>query len=142
MKKFIFLLLAVAGMSLANAQKVSDKKIPAVVQSALQKNYPNAKELKWEKENGNYEAGFEVLKTDYSVLIDASGKIIEIEVEIGIDALPSNAKTYVTQKYPGKKIKEAAKITDDQGVVTYEAEVDGKDLIFDNSGKFLKEVKD
>jgi len=41
-----------------------------------------------------------------------------------------------------KKIKEAAKITDAKGVVTYEAEVTGKDLIFDASGKFLKEIKD
>ncbi|MDD2300576.1 MAG: hypothetical protein PHU69_13200 [Fermentimonas sp.] len=29
-----------------------------------------------------------------------------------------------------------------KGGVTYEVEVKGKDLIFDNAGKFLKEVKD
>jgi len=135
-------LAAVASVSLANAQKLSEKAVPEAVQSALQKNNPNAKEVKWEKEKGNYEAGFEVSKTDHSVLIDASGSIIETEVEISIDALPKNARTYVTQKYPGKKIKEAAKITDAKGVVTYEAEVTGKDLIFDASGKFLKEIKD
>ncbi len=39
-------------------------------------------------------------------------------------------------------MKEAAKITDAHGVVTYEAEVKGMDLLFDSAGKFLKEVKD
>ena len=93
MKKLVFLLAAVASVSLANAQKLSEKAVPEAVQSALQKNNPNAKEVKWEKEKGNYEAGFEVSKTDHSVLIDASGSIIETEVEISIDALPKNART-------------------------------------------------
>ena len=142
MKKLIFLLTAVASVSLANAQKVSDKEVPASVKTALQKNFPNAMELKWEKEKGNYEAEFEVAKTDYSVLIDASGNILETEVEIKIEELPANAKAYVAKHYVGQKIKEAARITDSKGIVTYEAEAKGKDLIFDNSGKFLKEVKD
>lgn len=143
MKKLTVLLLAaMASVSLANAQKVSDKDVPVVVKSALQNNYPNAKELKWEKEKGNYEAGFEVAKTDYSVLIDASGNILETEVEIKMEKLPADAIAYVSKNYAGQKIKEVAKITDSRGVVTYEVEVKGKDLIFDNSGKFLKEVKD
>lgn len=142
MKKLIFLLVAVAEVSFANAQKISDKDVPSVVKSVLLKNYPNAKELKWEKEKGNYEAGFEVAKTDYSVLIDASGNILETEIEIKMDALPATAKIYVSKNYAGQKIKEVAKITDSKGFTTYEVEVNGKDLIFDNSGKFLKEVKD
>ncbi|ULT38789.1 hypothetical protein KRR40_27345 [Niabella defluvii] len=49
MKKYFFLLAAVASVSLAYAQKVSDKDVPAVVKSVLLKNYPNARDLKWEK---------------------------------------------------------------------------------------------
>lgn len=142
MKKLMFLLVAIIISSCTNAQKVSDKKVPIVVKSALQNVFSNAEELKWEQENGNYEAGFEVEETDYSVLIDASGNILETEVEISFDELPATVKTYVSKYYAGQKIKEAAKITDDKGIVTYEAEVKGKDLIFDNSGKFLKEIKD
>lgn len=142
MKKLVFLLAAVASVSFANAQKVSEKEVPVVVKSAFQKSHPNAKELKWEKEKANYEVDFKERETDYSALIDASGKILETEVEIKINELPANAKAYVAQHYPGQKIKEAAKITDNKGGVTYEAEVKGKDLIFDNTGKFLKEVKD
>lgn len=142
MKKLIFLLAAMASVSFANAQKVSDKEVPAVVKSALHTAYPNAKELKWEKEKGNYEVGFKMEKTDYSVLMDASGGILETETGISMDKLPANAKAYVAKNYAGQKIKEVAKIADNKGVVTYEVEVKGKDLIFDNAGEFLKIVKD
>lgn len=139
MKKTVILLSVMFTVLFANAQKISDKEVPAVVKSALQKNYPNAKELKWEKEKGNYEAEFEVNETDYSLLIDASGNILEIEIEIKVDALPAKVKDYITKNYVGQKIKEATKITSSKGVVTYEAELKGKDLIFDSNGNFIKE---
>lgn len=140
MKKLLFLLTAVAVAPFANAQKIPEKEVPAIVAATLKNHYPNAKELKWEKENGNYEAGFTLAETGYSVLIDALGSIVETEVEISADALPADAKVHIAKNYPGKKIKEAAKITGTKGIVRYEAEVNGRDLIFDNSGKFLKTV--
>lgn len=142
MKKIVFLLAAVASVSFANAQKIQEKDVPAPVKAGLQKQFPNAQNIKWEKEKGNYEAGFKVKQADYSVLVGASGNIMETEAPIANDALPASVKEYVSKHYPDKKIKEAAKITDAKGVLTYEAEVNGKDLIFDDSGKFLKEVKD
>ncbi len=142
MRKVTILLAAMFAVSFANAQKVSDKEVPIAVKTTLQKNYPNAKELKWEKEKGNYEAEFEVGETDYSLLIDVSGNIIETEIEIKVDELPANAKAYISKNYAGQKIKEAAKITDAKGVVTYEAEIKGKDMIFDSNGNFIKEIGD
>lgn len=142
MKSIVILLAAMFGATFANAQKISDKEVPTAVKSALQKSYPNAKEIKWEKEKAHYEAGFEADETEYSLLIDASGKVIETEIEIKLNDLPAKAKDYVSKNYAGYKIKEAAKITDSKGVVTYEAEVKGTDLIFDSTGNFIKEVKD
>ena len=142
MKKSAILLGAMFAVSFANAQKVSDKEVPTVVKNTLQKSYPSAKEIKWEKEKANYEAGFEVSEKEYSLLIDASGKILETEMEIKMEELPANAKAFISKNYAGQKIKETAKITDSKGVVTYEAEVKGKDLIFDKNGNFIKEVKE
>ena len=71
-------------------------------------------------------------------MIDVSGNILETEIEIKVDALPANAKAYISKNYAGQKIKEATKITDNKGVVTYEAEIKGKDLIFDSNGNFIK----
>lgn len=133
---------AMFAVTLVNAQKISDKEVPAVVKSTLQKNYPDAREVKWEKEKGNYEAGFEHNHSEYSLLMDVSGKIIETEIEIKKEELPLKVKEYVAKNYAGSKIKEAAKITDAKGVVTYEAEVNGMDLIFDAQGNFIVANKD
>lgn len=140
MKKIIFLLVAMTSLSFANAQKVSNKEVPAIVKSTLQKNYPHAKEVKWSKEDGNYEAEFENGKAEsgYSVVINNSGEILETEIEIKIDELPSKARDYAAKKYAGQKLKEAAKITDNKGVITYEAEVKEGDLVFDKNGNFIK----
>jgi len=142
MKKSAIILAAMLSVTFANAQNISDKEVPTTVKAALQKSYPNAKEIKWEKEKDNYEAGFEVSEKEYSLLIDASGKILETEMEIKMEELPANAKAFISKNYAGQKIKETAKITDSKGVVTYEAEVKGKDLIFDKNGNFIKEVKE
>jgi len=142
MKKLALMMVAAMITSLTFAQKVSDKDVPTVVKSSFQKQYPHAKEIKWEKENGNYEAEFEIKETDYSVLMNSLGNILETEIEISIDALPANVKEYISKNYAGQKIKEAAKITDAKDEITYEAEIKGMDLLFDSSGKFIKEMKD
>jgi len=138
MKKLALMMVAAIITSLTFAQKLKEKDVPTQVKSSFQKQYPNAKETKWEKEDGNYEAEFEIEEADYSVLIDASGNILETELEISIEALPANVKDYVVKNYSGQKIKEAAKITDAKGIVTYEAEIKEKDLIFDSNGNFVK----
>lgn len=126
----------------ACAQKVKEADVPAVVKDAFKKSYANAKEVKWEKEGANYEAEFEVGETDQSVVYDTSGHLIETEVEIKVDELPAEVKEYVSKNYKDMKIKEATKITDAKGAVSYEAEIKGKDLIFDSNGKFIKEEVD
>ena len=116
--------------------------VPAVVKTAFAKKYPNITKVKWDKENENYEASFDLNKVDCSVLFDANGNIIETEVEIELNELPKGVLDYVKARYAGKKAKEAAKITDAKGNVTYEVELKGMDVLFDSEGKFIKEVKD
>lgn len=141
MKK-IFLLATVAFISAgAFAQKITADKVPATVKKALQKQFPAVTHVKWEKENEDYEASFDSNQQHYSLLINSAGNVIETELEIKIKDLPSGIKGYIQQHYPGEKIKEAARITDQAGQVKYEAEVKGKDLIFDAEGNFIKEIK-
>ncbi|MBT2619561.1 MULTISPECIES: PepSY-like domain-containing protein [Chryseobacterium] len=142
MKKLVVLLTVIAGAVLIHAQKIQHKSVPVSVTSALQKQYPEAKKVKWEKEKDNYEAGFLSKGLEQSVLFNASGNIIETEVPINVNALSASIKQFILKNYPNQKIKEAAKIKDSKGIITYEAEVNGKDLIFDNDGKFLREIKD
>lgn len=140
MKKLLFICIAAAFTSCADAQKLKEADVPAAVKTTFEKQYPGAK-AEWEKEGTNYEAEFDYNKEEMSVVIDAAGNIIETEVVIDKGKLPAAVLTYVQSHYAGKDIKEAAKITDAKGTVTYEAEIKGMDLLFDSTGTFIKEVK-
>ena|SRR5437879_5595526 len=140
MKTLVTFMIAMMIGSFAIAQKIQEKNIPSSVKSSFQKQYPNTK-AKWSKEENNYEAEFNFDKEERSVLMDVSGNIIETEIEIKVSQLPKEITEYIKANYQGQTIKEAAKITDAKGVVTFEAEIKGKDLIFDSNSKLLKEVK-
>lgn len=125
----------------ACAQKIDASKVPAAVKTAFAKQYPGAT-AKWEKEDGKYEAGFKQNGNTMSALFGANGTMTESEIDIEVSDLPAAVLAYVKEHYKGKTIKEGAKITKADGTVNYEAEVAGKDVIFDANGKFLKEVKE
>ncbi len=125
----------------AEAQKTKDSDVPVEVKTAFEKLYPNVKDVDWVKEDANYEAGFEDNKIETSVVLDATGKVLETEVEIKSSEFPQGVTDYLTTNHPNVKIKESAKITDADGKVTYEAEINNTDLIFDSDGNFLKEIK-
>lgn len=124
-------------------EKENKKKIdpPAAVKAAFAKQFPGST-AKWEEEHGKYEASFKHMNHEMSALFTAAGTMEESEMEVKTNELPIAVTAYVNQHHKGAAIKEAAKITKANGEVNYEAEVKGKDLIFDASGKFLKEVKD
>ena len=139
MKALILMVAITLTATLTNAQHVKDAAIPAPVKEAMKKLYPSATGVKWEKEKGNYEAGFKTGMQERSVVFDPGGTVLETEIEITGHELPEAVKQYITQHYKTEKIKEAARITDAKGVVTYEVEIKGKDLLFDNNGKPLNE---
>ena len=140
MKALIVIVALGLGVSCANAQKMKETDVPAHVKATAFKEYPNIKVEKWEKEGGNYEAEFNVNKVETSVLIDAGGNLIETEVEINVSALPKGVSEYVSKNLAGQKIKEASKISDTKGTITYEAEINKVDYIFDVNGSFIKKV--
>ena len=142
MKKTI-LLVAFGLVSIAvNAQKVKQADVPAAVKTTFTKTYPSTKVEGWVKEKGNYEAEFDYNKKEMSVLIDPDGNITETETEIAVSELSKTITDYCEKNYAGKKIKEAAKIVDAKGIVTYEAEINKTDVLFDLNGTFIKETKD
>ena len=122
-------------------QKIAASKVPAAVKASFNSAYPGIT-AKWEKEGSNYEVNFRKGGRAMSAVIEPSGSITETETTIGISELPSKVAAYITGHYPGKQIKEASKIIKADRSVNYEAEVNGKDVIFDANGKFIREAKD
>jgi len=141
MKKIITFTACITSITFAAfAQKIDAGKVPASVKTSFAKQYPGVA-TKWEKENGKYEASFKKDGNTMSALFEKNGTMTESETDIKVSALPAAVLAYVKANYKGKTIKEGAKITKADGTVMYEAEVDGKDVIFDSNGKFVKVMK-
>lgn len=142
-KTLIGLLAACLLTAQSFGQKIRSTEVPAPAREALTKMYPTATGVTWEKEKGNFEANWGgKSKEDHSVVFTAQGGFVEKVEAIAISSLPTAVATYVKSHYPGATIKEAGKATDAQGKISYEAEVKGKDLIFDEKGNFLKIEED
>ncbi len=142
MKKLVISCIAIVGISLVgNAQKIDAAKVPAAVKTSFAKQYPGVT-AKWEKEGGKFEAGFKQQGHEMSALFDANGTMTESEVAIRASELPSAATSYIKTHYKGSVVKETAKITKANGEVNFEAEIKGKDVLFDVNGNFIKEVKE
>ncbi|MEO5594617.1 MAG: PepSY-like domain-containing protein [Chitinophagaceae bacterium] len=143
MKQIILSVIVLMGITLSgNAQKEKKMAPPAAATTAFGKAFPGAEKVKWGKEKNDYEAEFVLKGKEMSAVYNNNGVLKETEEDIKIAALPSSVITYVKEHYPKAVIKEAAKITMPTGEINYEAEVNKKDLIFDASGKFIREVKD
>lgn len=148
MKKLLIIFIVI-GLTACGGSKKEDKnttdstttkeevvQIPDVVKDAFAKAYPNAMGTKWEAEEGNFEAEFTVENIETCVLYNKTGSLLETETSMEPSKLPDAVKKYCADNMKGKEIKEAAKFTDAYSIVTYEAEVDGEDYIFDADGVF------
>ncbi len=155
MKKITLIVALSLGLTAGYAQDVKEADVPAAVKEAFAKKYPGLK-AEWEKEDANYEAEFEGKKVSVnmetgkkikqevegSVLISPEGTILETEEEIFVGALPAGVADYISKNFGGKKVKEAFKITDAAGKISYEAEVGKDEYLFDANGGFLKKVEE
>lgn len=135
--KNILFLTCLFVLSHASAQKISNKDVPLVVKEGLTKKFPGVKSLRWEKEGVNFEAEFHLNGHEMSANFDGNGNCLEVEEELSVNDLPNEAKTYLAKNLAGKKIKEVSKITNANGVITFEAELQQTDYMFDAEGHFL-----
>lgn len=130
---FGILFMSVGMATVAHAQKLNAAKVPAPVIAAFTKLHVGTKVL-WEMEKQDYEAGFKLNGKETSEVYSAKGMLLETETAIK----PSELPAAVLAKLKGTKIAEAAKITKANGSIYYEAELKGKDLLFDVNGNPVK----
>ena len=129
------------GVIQVNAQKVKESEVPKEVKTAFQKKYAGAKEVKWHKEDGAYEASFDLNKKEQTAMFDNMGMLKETGMRIPKSQLPKAIQSTLSKDYAGYKIEEPEKMLA-AGVTTYCVEVEkgGKssELTFDTAGKLLK----
>jgi hypothetical protein len=151
MNKVLFICILMIGFCSGQAQSIESLDVPAVVTAALKKDYPYATNVKWESQDGMYEASFKyevedgmsnntpvIIKTEMAVVYSDKGIFALTETSIEISALPAGVKEYVAKNLMNAEITEASKIVNSQGMVSYEAEINKTDYIFTATGQFLR----
>jgi hypothetical protein len=135
MKANLILLLAFA----ISACQSSKPEAPSAIQDAFKKLHPDATILQWNDESPVWEAKYKEGDEKGAVSFDASGEITETELVIDEVQLPNSPiiPEYIKTNYPGEKIQGCEKIILANGTVTYEIQITGKELVFDDRGKFL-----
>ncbi|MGN6530909.1 MAG: hypothetical protein ACTHK0_04060 [Ginsengibacter sp.] len=149
MKKVFVLtaiIFAVNSASFAQEKEGGHEKVnvPAVVKKANMDKNPESKNYKitWEKEKGNYEANWGGKDGEAnSVQYTPSGQFIEIVKAIPAKDLPKGVLAYAKEHYKTSKFGDVGRATDMNGKISYEVEIHGKDVIFDENGNFVKEEK-
>jgi hypothetical protein len=118
--------------------------VPAAVKTALNNKYPKSHSyhITWEKEKGNYEANWGGKDGEAnSVQFTPKGEFIEIVKAIPSSELPKSILTYVADHYKGAKLGDIGKANDAKGKTSYEVEIHGKDVIFDENENFVRAEK-
>ena len=137
--KVAVVLIITGGLSATMAMAQRKLVVPENVKATFAQEYKNSTGVRWEKEHGTYEASFNSNNQKMSATYDDAGKKLETEVAISLSKLPEKAQKYANGK---GKVKGAARIVKSDGTVIFEAELQGKDLLFAEDGKFIKESKD
>ncbi len=106
MKTLKLFVIAFAAISInASAQKPS---VPETVNKAFTQKFPDAKSVKWDKENDTeWEAEFKLKGVEYSANFSTEGVWKETEHEIETSAIPANVKQTLDGEFAGYKIEEA-----------------------------------
>lgn len=132
MKKLFVLILLGAGLSFdAPAQKHFNDEVPAAVRTAFAQQFPRT-EARWAKEGDQFVAHFRQKRLDMNIRYNAEGTVTRMEEEIKVWQLPLPVIEYMEQHY-GDEPKQAAKVTRANGEINYEAQVKGKEVLFDAS---------
>lgn len=142
MKKLLTLVALAAISYQAQAQKLSAAQVPAAVKTTFKAKFPTVRTNTWEKENGDFEAGFNLNGATMSAVITPTGELKETETDMAVAKLPAAVRATLARDFKTYKITEAATLVSGAGVTTYEAEVkqDGKshDVVFNADGTVLK----
>ena len=134
---FVSLMLTGAAFAQGTERRTQMKNLPAAVKATVQEQSKGARVrgLSVETENGKkiYEAELFVSGHNKDLLIDAEGKVIEVEEQIALSALPPAVKAELLKQAGKGRIVIIEAVTKGDALEFYEARV--------RSGLKIREVK-
>lgn len=121
MKKIIFVAVA---FICAYATSFAQSKTPNAVTITFNQKFPNASNVKWDKENAHeYEASFVWKGEKHSANFNDTGEWLETESPITFNQLPEKVQTAFNASHKVTTIKAVAKIETSKGQTQYEVEI-------------------
>ena len=80
-----------------------------------------------------------------TAVYEATGKLMVLEVGLKNNEIPAKISSYLAQNYPKNKINNAAKVTTNKTIITYEIGITindrWTDAVFNKEGDFLRMVQ-
>lgn len=128
----------------AYATSFAQSKAPNAVTTTFNQKFPNAINVKWDKENAHeYEASFEWKAEKHSTNFSETGEWLETESPITFNQLPEKVQTAFNASHKGTTIKAVAKIETSKGQTQYEVEIKQGlkpvEFFYDANGSVIKE---
>ena len=121
MKKIFFVAMV---LLCAFASCFAQGKTPKIVTTAFSQKFPNASNVKWDKENTHeYEASFEWKGVNYSANFNDTGEWLETEIPTSFNQLPDKVQAAFNASHKGSTVKAASKIETSKGTTKYEVEI-------------------
>ena len=121
------MLFLISAASEGSERKIKHSDLPAAVQAAVAAQSHGAKVRGFaeEKENGQtyYEAELQVSGHSKDVLMDPEGKVVEVEEEVALGALPASVREGLLAKAASSKLVKVESLTKQGKLVAYEAQV-------------------
>lgn len=105
----------------AHAQALADAQVPPLAYVALQQLYPQARQVKWKRAQGWYQASYTQGPARRLVRFNLNGDVEATGEELALSALPAPIRHTLTAYYPSRTICRAAQVTNARtGGLTYE----------------------
>ena len=108
MKKLVAGLFSFILLALCSCISENSSETPEVVKNEFSKMFPDATDIRWEKENEDeWEAEFKQDDQEVSSKYSIDGKWLETEKQISINALPELILSTLDKEFNGYKIEKA-----------------------------------
>ncbi len=135
---FIFLPLLFA----SQAQSIKEANVPEKVKKAFSNYYPEASNIKWNKDKRGFEVNFKLEDMQASLVLNPDGKLLETKTTALLPELPQNLLDYISVNYKDYKIENQEKIVDYEGTIIYKISLSKrklqKILLFTDDGHLFK----
>lgn len=110
MRTFILLLTALLWKPMAHAQAIPDAQVPPLAFVALQQLRPQARNVKWKRVQGWYQASYMQSNAPQLVRFDMNGEVQATGHDIALGALPLPVQHTLATYYPTRTICQAYEV--------------------------------